>query len=151
MITIKTYFEEDFDLLNEKAYKCGIAALARMGAFIRRSARSSIRPRKKGRASPPGTPYSRGSGFLRDSIVFNVNRTAGIVTIGSYRGGNVDEIHEFGLPARRFVSHRWQVVKYPKRPVMVPALEKAERDFARKYPRDFEKFFNKPGRAVIGG
>lgn len=149
--SITTYLETDFDLLKETAHKAGIAALGKMGAYIWRAAKWSIRTRPNHQPSPPGKPYAAGTGFLKESIVFNVNKTRGIVSIGSYRGGNVDEIHEFGLSVTRFVSHRNKLVKYPKRPVMVPALEKAEKGMQRKFPREFERFFKTPGRATIGG
>jgi hypothetical protein len=153
MIILKTKFTDHFDLLREKSHTAGIKALAKLGAFVRRSARSSIRSRPKRKPSPAGTPYAKGIGFLRDSIVFSVNKVAGIVEIGSFRGGNVDEIHEFGLHAMRWNNHKKKMerVKYPKRPAMGPALEKAKLDFARKFPEEFERYFNRPMSAMIGG
>jgi hypothetical protein len=153
MIIVKTKFHDRFDLLREKSHTAGIKALAKLGAFVRRSARSSIRSRAKGKPSTVGMPYAKGTGFLRESIVFSVNKVAGIVEIGSYRGGNVDEIHEFGLHAMRWNAHKKKMdrVKYPKRPVMGPALEKAKLDFARKFPEEFERYFNRSISAMIGG
>lgn len=63
------------------------SVLSRFGAFVRRAARSSIRPRK--RASEPGKPPSSHTGFLRENIQFAYDPRTNSVIIGPTAGNQV--------------------------------------------------------------
>ena len=57
--------------------------LSRFGAFVRRSAKSSIRKRKK--AAPPGQPPSSHTGLLKKFIFFGYDADRRSVVIGPTR------------------------------------------------------------------
>jgi hypothetical protein len=73
----KAWFFDRAKVLNA-ADKAKVKALSKMGAFVRRSAKSSIRKRKA--ASQPGNPPSSHTGLLKDNIFFSYEPA---------RGGNV--------------------------------------------------------------
>jgi hypothetical protein len=73
----KAWFFDRAKVLNA-ADKAKVKALSKMGAFVRRSARSSIRKRKA--VSAPGSPPSSHTGLLRNNIFFGYEPA---------RGGNV--------------------------------------------------------------
>jgi hypothetical protein len=109
-------------------------ALYKLATFIHKSATSSIRARKK--PSQPGTPYSKGSGFLKKSIIVERSPAEGLARIGYFRGNKVADTHELGgvLGQRR-------KRRYPRRSALEPALEKGIADFEKKFPGDFQKYF----------
>ena len=75
----KWFFRED--LILRLADKARARALSKAGAFIRRSAKSSIRKRKA--ASQPGSPPSSHTGLLRDNIFFAYEPSrGGTVVVG---------------------------------------------------------------------
>jgi phage gpG-like protein len=97
--------------------------LSRFGAFVRRTAKQSIRKRKK--ASVPGMPPSSHMGLLRKFIFFGYDRTKNSVVIGPTRltennRGEAPSILEYG--GRTTVDKKR--VKISARPFMGPAFEK---------------------------
>ncbi len=97
--------------------------LFRAGRFAQQTASRSIRKVK--RPSLAGQPPHSGTGQLRKSIRFAVDRADSSVVIGPTREsiGLIGSVHEFG---GRFRGRR-----YPKRPFMQPALEKTQPQLPR--------------------
>ena len=101
--------------------------LSRFGAFVRRSAKQSIRKRKK--ASAPGSPPSSHTGLLKRFIFFGYDRQKDSVVIGPIRltdnnRGQAPSILEYG--GRTTVEGKKQKtrVRIRSRPFMGPAFEK---------------------------
>jgi len=104
--------------------------LSRFGAFVRTSARHSIRKRK--RASAPGEPPSSHTGLLRKFIFFGFDRDRRSVVIGPQRRnqkvGDAPHALEYGgtstvvegLRSRR----KKRRIKIAARPFMGPAFER---------------------------
>lgn len=125
-------------------------ALSKIGAFIRRSARSSMR--KRNGPSRPGMPPNVHTGLLKDRLFFAYEPTSKTVVVGPEAlssSSTVPGLMEFGgtvvtkskrwLPAGlkrgtsgRFTSGGLVTVEagssldYAARPFMGPALEKNE-------------------------
>ena len=97
--------------------KATFRGLYQAGAFIRTTARRSIRRRKK--PSAPGSPPSTQTGRLRDAMAFYVDERRERVFIGARSKivGPILGVHERGLFFRGF--------RYDARPTMGPALTKA--------------------------
>ena len=109
--------------------------LSRFGAFVRRTARSSIRKRK--RVSEPGQPPSSHAGFLKRFIFFAYEPQRRSVVIGPVRLGqkigDAPAALEHGGPSQAMARgrrHKRQVraVTIRPRPFMGPA-------FAREQPK----------------
>ena len=136
------------------------AALSKAGAFIRTTARRSIRKRK--RAAPPGKPPSSHTGLLKRFIFFGYDAGSDSVVIGPARlaksteaphtlefGGTVKvrrdrlmRVEDTGRDKRgRFTKGKYKRVKagtrltYQARPFMGPAIDK-ERSKLPKFWRD---------------
>lgn len=97
--------------------------LSRFGAFVRRTAKQSIRKRKK--TSTPGTPPSSHTGLLKRFIFFGYDPQKNSVVIGPTRltennRGEAPSILEYG--GRTTVDKKR--VKISARPFMGPAFEK---------------------------
>lgn len=97
--------------------------LSRFGAFVRRTARSSIRKRK--RVSDPGSPPSSHTGLLKRFIWFGYDPGRDSVVIGPARlsqagRGKAPALLEHGGTARRGKKR----TRYEPRPFMGPAFEK---------------------------
>jgi len=97
--------------------------LSRFGAFVRQTAKQSIRKRKK--TSTPGTPPSSHTGLLKRFIFFGYDRQKDSVVIGPTRltdnnRGEAPSILEYG--GRTTVDKKR--VKISARPFMGPAFEK---------------------------
>jgi phage gpG-like protein len=97
--------------------------LSRFGAFVRRTAKGSIRKRKK--ASAPGTPPSSHTGHLKRFIFFGYDPQRRSVVIGPTRltennRGDAPSILEYG--GKTTVKDKR--VKVSARPFMGPAFEK---------------------------
>lgn len=141
-VMVSYKFDSEFGKLQQKIEKTNIAFLFRFGQMTRNKARGLTRSNPK-KPRPAGKPWRRGSGWLRDSIVFDVDRLNDDVEIGFFRGVHGSEIHEFG--GRVVVNRRGkrQVRIYPARPVMVPAFDSAKdmvrRRFAPMYRQLFER------------
>lgn len=108
-------------------------ALARIGAFIRQRAKTSIRSRKG--SAPPGQPPHAHTGLLRRFILFGYDPATRSVVIGPAklnRSTAAPSVLEFGgqTTVESYRSRRGQVrrvrrrVTVEARPYMGPALEK---------------------------
>ena len=109
------------------------AVLAKAGAFVRQTAKTSIRA-KKGSA-PPGRPPHSHTGLLRKFIFFGYDRGTDSVVVGPAKLNRATEaphVLEFGgqttVERRRYRRGRVQKVRrrvtIDARPFMGPALEK---------------------------
>jgi len=101
--------------------------LSRFGAFVRRSAKSSIRKRKK--AAPPGQPPSSHTGLLKKFIFFGYDADRRSVVIGPTRlnqkgRGEAPPLLEYGGKATLVRRGKKKHVTYQARPYMGPAFEK---------------------------
>lgn len=106
------------------------SALSKAGAFVRRTARSSMKSRqgkKAGSYSAPGTPPNVHAGQLKDLLFFGFDPGNRSVVIGPvpFGKGEAPNLEEFGgsVP-RRGRRGVVKVAKYPARPFMGPALQK---------------------------
>ncbi len=112
--------------------------LSKFGAFIRTSARSSIRP-AKGPSKPGSPPHGHGAQLLKKFIYFGFDTSTRSVVIGPERLGGEDKgeapsVLEHGGRAvmKGYPLSATDRRKYPrgkkiiiqKRPYMNPALEK---------------------------
>lgn len=107
--------------------------LSRFGAFVRRSARSSIRKRK--RISQPGSPPSSHTGLLRKFIFFAFEPQSRSVVIGPVRlnqkVGDAPAALEHGGKSQvaqgsRRRGRRTRTIRVRPRPYMQPAFEKEQ-------------------------
>ena len=105
--------------------------LSRFGAFVRTTARSSIRRRK--RVSDPGQPPSSHSGHLKRGILFGYDARRDSVVIGPmpFNAKNSQDALEMlehgGTTWRRLGTRRNRRrvrATYKPRPFMGPAMEK---------------------------
>lgn len=110
--------------------------LSKAGAFVRTTARTSIRKRKG--TSPPGSPPYSHTGLLRRWILFGYDRNSDSVVVGPTRlnkPGDAPHVLEFGgtTTVMRRQSGRIEKrrVRINRRPYIGPALEKE----APKLPR----------------
>jgi hypothetical protein len=103
------------------------AALSKAGAFVRQTAKHSIRKRRK--ISSPGQPPSSHEGSLRRLIWFAYDPVHRSVVIGParFREGEAPALLEFGGEVTRTSNGKrrgQRVATYKARPFMGPALEK---------------------------
>ena len=103
--------------------------LSKFGAFVRRTARSSIRKRKG--ISQPGSPPSSHTGLLKKFIYFGYEPIKRSVVIGPVRlsqkgRGEAPHLLEYGGPTTVKDKGKRKPAKVRARPFMGPALE-AER------------------------
>jgi hypothetical protein len=101
--------------------------LSRFGAFVRRSAKSSIRKRKK--PAPPGQPPSSHTGLLKKFIFFGYDAARQSVVIGPTRlnqkgRGEAPPLLEYGGKTTLKRGGKKRRVTYQARPYMGPAFEK---------------------------
>ncbi|HOQ87862.1 MAG TPA: hypothetical protein PLQ89_19315 [Phycisphaerae bacterium] len=101
--------------------------LSKFGAFVRRSAKSSIRKRKK--AAPPGQPPSSHTGLLKKFIFFGYDAARQSVVIGPTRlnqkgRGEAPPLLEYGGKTTLKRGGKKRRVTYQARPYMGPAFEK---------------------------
>lgn len=101
--------------------------LSRFGAFVRRTAKSSIRKRRK--QSAPGSPPSSHTGLLRRFIFFGYEPQRRSVVIGAARlegkgRGRAPSILEYG--GTTTITRRGKRTRalYRARPFMGPAFRK---------------------------
>jgi len=99
--------------------------LSKFGAFVRRTARSSIRKRK--RTSRPGQPPSSHTGLLKRFIFFGYDPRKESVVIGPVRlsqkgRGEAPALLEHGGTGKVQKKR----VRYKPRPYMGPAFEKEQ-------------------------
>ena len=130
---LKFVDQTKFPQLNNVSLKAAERALYNLARFIQMSGRQAIRPRKKPRG--PGKTYNRGKGVLKRLLWVERDNAKGSAVIG-YRGKNkIADLHELG-------GKNYAGDVYPSRSALEPALEKGIRDFTRKFPKDFERYFN---------
>jgi len=103
--------------------------LSKFGAFVRRTARSSIRKRKK--ASPPGSPPSSHIGLLKKFIWFGYEPAKRSVVIGPARlsqagRGEAPHLLEYGGTGTVERRGKRKRAKVRPRPFMGPAFEKEQ-------------------------
>lgn len=102
--------------------------LSKAGAFIRTTAKTSIRKRKK--SAPPGSPPHSHEGSLRRLILFGYDRSSDSVLVGpvGFKKGTAPSVLEHGgdtvVLSRRGGRLRSRTVKIAPRPYMAPALDK---------------------------
>jgi hypothetical protein len=101
--------------------------LSRFGAFVRRTAKRSIRKRKK--TSAPGEPPSSHTGLLKRFIFFGYDPQKNSVVIGPARltennRGQAPSILEYGGRTSIQTKKKKRRVRIRSRPFMGPAFEK---------------------------
>jgi len=139
-------FKSDFKKIEIQLKRAKIKTLFRVGAILRGTARRMIAPSKKRKKAKslssfgskfipalPGKPYRRGTGFLRDSIIFDVDRGEGSVELGYYRGWETAQLHELGERRRNSI--------YQKRPVVMVSIDKASPTIQKLFPEEYKKLF----------
>ncbi len=103
--------------------------LSKFGAFVRRTARSSIRKRK--RISEPGSPPSSHTGLLKKFIFFGYDPAKRSVVIGPERlsqkeRGEAPHLLEYGGTGTVERRGKRRRAKVRARPFMGPAFEKEQ-------------------------
>jgi hypothetical protein len=118
MIAAKVTTKDETKRVLAKARQGNFKSLGHAGAAIRLTARRSIRKRKA--KSPEGQPPHTRKGQIRGAILFAVEKEKDRVVIGPEHSkvGKSGSAHEHG--------GRYKRQRYPKRPFMGPALEKAK-------------------------
>ena len=111
----------------DKATRC---VLSRFGAFVRRTAKSSIRRRKS--VSKPGRPPTSWTGLLKKFLFFSFDRSKRSVVIGPARlnkpSNAAPELLEHGGTAqRRDRRGKRRTIRYRARPFMRPAFRKEQK------------------------
>lgn len=100
----------------------------RSAAFlVMQSAKDSVKRGRKRKPSPAGTPAHQHKGGWRASIAYAMEKDGNDAVIG-FRASYVDQtaaVHEKGL--------KEEGRQYPKRPTMVPALERNVAKFHRDW------------------
>lgn len=113
--------------------------LSRFGAFVRQTAKSSIRRRKS--ISKPGQAPTNWSGLLKKFLFFSFDRSKRSVVIGPARlnksSNDAPELLEHGGRAKRRNragrnrSKRSRSVRYHARPYMGPAFQKEQKQLPK--------------------
>jgi hypothetical protein len=103
--------------------------LSRFGAFVRRTAKQSIRKRKQ--PSPPGSPPSSHIGLLRKFIWFGYEPDKRSVVIGparlSQKGrGDAPSLLEYGGSTMVQSKGKRRRARVRARPFMGPAMDKEQ-------------------------
>ncbi len=104
------------------------AVLSKAGAFIRTTAKHSIRKRKG--PAPPGKPPHSHTGLLKRFIFFGYDPASDSVVVGpvGFKRSTAPHVLEFGGKSEVRYRRRGKVVKtratIAERPYMGPALEK---------------------------
>lgn len=137
MIKIKYEFKSEIGKAINDAERAASRFLYRMGGLMRRQARSSTNKKGGGRPSNPGEPWHKGSGWLRDAIIFEKEDRD--VTLGFSRFGDTAELHEFG----GFRRDGFRKHVYPARPALQPAFEQAQKAAMKIMPDVYSKYFPK--------
>ena len=103
--------------------------LSKFGAFVRRTAKGSIRRRKK--PAPPESPPSSHTGLLKKFIFFGYDPGRGSVVIGPVRldqrgRGEAPSLLEYGGATTLMRRGKRRQTTYRARPYMGPAFEKEQ-------------------------
>ncbi len=109
-ITVRTQFDKQ--KLKKKAETATFTSLREAGGAIRKTAKRSIRKRKK--PSSPGSPPHTQTGMLRRVIRYDITNNRTVVAIGPVNeiAGRIWNLHEFGGVAtkrRKLKAHRFKV------------------------------------------
>ena len=122
---MRSEIEFDADGLVARVARASVEILRRMGAYVRTVVRRKVRPGE--RPSPAGTPPHSRTGALKRGILFGVERHQASVVIGPSERfvGTSMAAHEFGGAYKR--------ERYPKRPLMGPALKESTPRLARMW------------------
>ena len=123
----KLFFDKKAVTSKVDAAKRGV--LSRFGAFVRRTARSSIRKRKK--PAPPGQPPSSHVGLLKKFIYFGFDPAKQSVVIGPVRltqkgRGEAPRLLEHGGATTLKRRGKRTRTKMRARPFMGPAMAKEQ-------------------------
>ncbi len=116
-ITVRTQFDKQ--KLKKKAETATFTSLSEAGGAVRKTAKRSIRKRKK--ASKPGSPPNTQTGMLKRVIRYDVTNNRTVVAIGPVNeiAGRIWNLHEFGGVAtkrRKLKPHRFKLAS------MVPSV-----------------------------
>jgi len=136
-INIKNMFFDRRKVI-DKVAKANRRNLSKAGAFIRRSAKSSIRKRK--RISRPGEPPSSHEGSLRRLIYFGYEPNRETVVIGPVRfgAGKAPALLERGGRTRLKRGNKVRIARYRPRPFMGPALQREAPKLAPLWERSIK-------------
>jgi hypothetical protein len=114
--------------------KAARSVLSKIGAFIRREAKSSIKPGgRKHKTSLPGEPPRSQTGLLKRFIFFGYDTSTQSVVVGPAKLGGVkgkDAPHTLEYGGKAAISHQLSAFSNKKsvtiapRPYMNPALNK---------------------------
>ena len=115
--------EFDREGLLARVARASKEVLKRMGAYVRTAARRKVKTGEK--PSVPGTPPHTRHGALKRGILFGLERGGASVVIGPSEKlvGTSASAHEFGGAYKK--------ERYPKRPLMGPALKESSPHLAR--------------------
>ena len=117
----------DRSLIQSKVDAATRKRLSKFGAYVRQTARQSIRKRKG--SSRPGQPPSSHTGLLKDFIYFGYDENRRSVVIGpvvlARKASGIPEVLEYGGDITiRWGQARGQTVSIEARPFMGPAFDK---------------------------
>ena len=117
----------DREAVTSKVSPATRKVLSKFGAFVRRTAKGSIRNRRK--PAPPGSPPSSHTGLLKKFIFFGYDTDARSVVIGPTRlnqkgRGEAPPLLEYGGKATLVRRGKKKRTTYKARPYMGPAFEK---------------------------
>lgn len=125
-ITVKEFRRSFFDrkLVIDKMSNATRRALSKVGAFVRKRAKTSIK-RRKG-ISKPGSPPSSHAGQLKGLLFFGYDPSAQSVVVGpaAFRKAEAPNLLEFGGTIVRSTRKGKKKMVYRPRPFMAPALQK---------------------------
>jgi len=138
-ILLSYRFESNFEKLSRRIARANIKFLYRFGAMVRNAARGLTRG-NPAKPRPEGQPWRRGTGWLRDSIVFDVDKMRDEVSIGFFRGVYSSELHEFGGTVRGGKSG---LRIYPARPALTPAFDKTVNMVGKRFPEMYRNLFER--------
>ena len=119
----------DREAVASKADAATRRVLSKFGAFVRRTAKGSIRNRQ--RPAPPGSPPSSHTGLLKKFIFFGYDPGQRSVVIGPTRldrrgQGEAPSLLEYGGQTTLVRGGKRERATYRARPYMGPAFEKEQ-------------------------
>ena len=122
---MRTEIDFDADGLVARVARASVDIMRRMGAYVRTVAKRKVKTSDK--ASTPGTPPHSGTGALKRSILFGLDRPRQSIVIGPSEQivGTSMAAHEFGGGYKK--------ERYPKRPLMGPSLKDSTPHLARMW------------------
>jgi len=110
-------------LAEKEMQKASYTSIQHAAASIRKSAMASVVTAKT--ASTPGSPPRTRKGAARRAILYRADKWSGIVGFAYSKIGPAMAAHEHGTSRGK--------QKYPKRPTMLPAMERNLDRFARSF------------------